>query len=116
MEMLVCSVSDVTFALSFADLADPARVAPTLGELQALAAANLGAARAERSELKVPGMTPNPKAARLRLEGSQPSGPMLQEQAAFFAKGLRIYQATVLGKKVPGEAADTFIAGLRLPA
>lgn len=116
MEMLVCSAGDVTFALSFADLADPGQVGSTLAELQALATSNLGAARADRMESGVRGMTPNPNAARLRLEAIQPNGASLQEQATFFAKGLRVYQATVLGRKVPTEAAETFFAGLRLPS
>jgi hypothetical protein len=116
MEMLVCTAGDVTFALSFADLPDPGQVGATLAELQALATSNLGAARAERVESAVPGMTPNPNAARLRLEAKQANGANLHEQAAFFAKGLRVYQATVLGKKVSTEAADTFFAGLRLPS
>jgi hypothetical protein len=116
MEMLVCSAGDVTFALSFADLSDPGQVGATLSELQALAASNLGAARADRIDLAVPGMTPSPNAARLRLEAMQANGASLQEQATFFAKGLRVYQATVLGKEVPAEAADTFFAGLRLPS
>ncbi len=116
MEMLVCSAGDVTFALSFADLSEPGQVGATLAELQALAASNLGAARADRIDAAVPGMTPSPKAARLRLEAMQANGASLQEQATFFAKGLRVYQATVLGKKVPAEAADTFFAGLRLPS
>lgn len=116
MEMLVCSAGDVTFALSFADLSDPGRVGDTLAELQALTTSNLGAERADRAEWRVPGMTPNPNAARLRLEATQANGASLQEQAAFFAKGLRVYQAAVLGKKVPAEAADTFFAGLRLPS
>jgi hypothetical protein len=116
MEMLVCSVGELTFALSFADLADPGQVGSTLQELQSLAVSNLGAAPADRVELQVPGMTPNPNAARLRLEAVQPDGKTLQEQASFFAKGLRVYQATVLGRKVPGESADAFFAGLRLPS
>ncbi len=116
MEMLVCSAGDMTFALAFADLADPGQVGATLAELQALAVSNLGAARADRIDAAVPGMTPGPNAARLRLEAKQANGASLQEQATFFAKGLRIYQATVLGKKVPAEAADTFFAGLRLPS
>jgi len=115
MEMLVCSAGDVTFALSFADLSDPGKVGATLAELQSLAASNLGAARTDRIDLVVPGMTPSPNASRLRLEAMQSNGASLQEQATFFAKGLRVYQATVLGKKVSAEAADTFFAGLRLP-
>jgi hypothetical protein len=61
-------------------------------------------------------MTPNAYAARLRLDGRGPDGTGLSEQAGFFVKGLRVYQATVLGKTLPAEVADTFFAGLRLPS
>ena len=116
MEMLVCSSGDVTFALSFLDLADPARVGPTLEDLRSIAASNIGAGPRNATPVQVPGMTPNPQASRIRLDGVRPDGVPVQEQAAFFAKGLRVYQATVIGKRVPGDLADTFIAGLRLPA
>ncbi|WP_298835525.1 hypothetical protein [uncultured Piscinibacter sp.] len=116
MEMLVCSVGEVSFALSFADLDDPARVPAALQELRALAVSNLASPGGETLPLQVPGMTPNPMAARIRLDGRRPDGTAMQEQAAFFVKGLRIYQATVLGKRVPIEAADTFLGSLRLPA
>ena len=116
MEMLVCSVGEVSYALSFADLDDPARVSDALQELQGLARSNLASEGSESQPLQVPGMTPNPKAARLRVNGRRPDGAAMQEQAAFFVKGLRVYQATVLGKHVSAEAADTFLGGLRLPA
>ena len=77
--------------------------------------ANLGATRTDLADLQVPGMTPNPQSGRVHLEGRRPDGATLQEQAGFFAKGLRVYQATVLGKKVPLDAADAFFGGLRLP-
>jgi len=116
MEMLVCGVGDVTFALSFVDVDDPSRVSATLEELRGLAITNLGAVRRDSAALQVPGMTPNPMAGRLRLEGVRPDGVAMQEHAAFFVKGLRVYQAIVLGRRVPAELADTFLAGLRLPA
>lgn len=116
MEMLVCSAGGATFGLSFVDVDDPARVSATLDELQRLAAANLATSGRASAPLQVPGMTPNASAVRLRLEGHGPDGTGLSEQAGFFAKGLRVYQATVLGKKLSAEAADTFFAGLRLPA
>jgi hypothetical protein len=114
MVMLVCSAQEMSFAVSFIDLAEPAKISEALAELQALAASNLAAQRSERFPLAVPGMTPNDKAARLRLEGRQPDGTAMEEQAAFFVKGLRVYQATVLGRRVTADAADTFIGGLRL--
>jgi len=116
MEMLVCDAGDAKFALAFFDVAEPGQVSAALSELQALAAGNLGAQSADAQPAVVPGMTPNPKAMRLRIEGRQPDGATVQEQAVFFAKGLRIYQAMVLGRRVSAEAADTFLGGLRLPA
>ncbi len=116
MEMLVCSAGGVNYALAFFDVSEPARVTAALHELQSLAASNLASIRQESRALSVSGMTPNPRAARLVLEGRQPDGAGLEEQAAFFVKGLRIYQATVLGRKVPAESADNFFGGLRLPA
>jgi hypothetical protein len=116
MEMLVCSAGGATFGLSFIDVAEPARVSATLIELQRLAIANIGAGTPGSTPLQVPGMTPNPDALRLRLEGRGPDGTAVSEQAGFFVKGLRVYQATVLGRSWPAEAADTFFAGLRLPA
>ena len=36
-------------------------------------------------------------------------------QLAVFTKGTRVYQATVLGRKLGDEAAETFFAALRTP-
>ena len=116
MEMLVCNAGGLTFGLSFIDVAEPARVSATLDELQRLAVENLAAASRSGAPLQVPGMTPNASAMRLRIEGRAPDGVGLSEQAGFFVKGLRVYQATVLGRTLPAETADTFFAGLRLPA
>lgn len=114
MQMLVCSVGATNFVLVFADLDDPAAVAPALAELRAAALANLGATASRVTSLQVPGMTPNAEAARLEFAGKRPDGQAMQEQAAFFAHGLRVYQASVLGPALPVEQADTFFAGLSL--
>ncbi len=115
-ELLACAADDTQFALSFFDLDDPAKVSAALAELQSLAASNLGATERQARRAKVPGMTPSEEAAQLRLEGRQPDGSTMQEEAVFFAKGLRVYQATVLGRRLRPGAAETFLAGLRLPA
>jgi hypothetical protein len=113
-EMLACSVGDTTFALTFARLSDPAAVATTLGEWRAAALANLGGATATPLPLQLGGATPNAQAAMLVLRGRRPDGSAVLQQAAFFAKGLRVYQASVIGSELPAEATQTFFVGLKV--
>jgi hypothetical protein len=61
-------------------------------------------------------MTPNPQALRLTVDGWWPDGTALREEAAFFSRGLRVYQATVFGAKPAPQATEEFFAGLRFPA
>jgi hypothetical protein len=112
MEMLACSAADTTFALAFIDVADPARLGATLADLRATAAGNLQASP-QNAPLQIKGMTPNEQAARVTFAGRLLDGSAVQEHAAFFTRGLRVYQATVIGAKPPPQAVDTFIAGLK---
>lgn len=116
MQMLACSAGDATFALAFVDVVDPSRVGATLAELRATAASNLQSAPPQSVPLQIRGMTPNEQAARLTISGTLPDGAVVQAQAAFFARGLRVYQATVVGARPSPELADTFIGGLKFPA
>lgn len=113
MELLVCDARGVTFGLAVADMGDPTAVTPAVDELRAAASANMKARAGQGLPLSVPGMTPNPSAGRLRLDGS-PAGKPMQEQAAFFVHGLRVYQATLVGAQLPEALADEFFAGLRV--
>jgi hypothetical protein len=116
MTMLVCTAADASFALTYIDVSEPAGVTAALADLRTLAAANLGAAAAVPGEARVRGMTPNPMAARLDLAGQRPDGVAVQQQTVFFSKGLRVYQASVVGTRLSDEAVDTFFAGLKLPS
>lgn len=116
MEMLVCSASGVTFAVSFLDVADPAQVAAVLAELRAAALRNIGGQQLESQPVQVGGMTPNPQSVRVSMTGRLPDGAAVQEQAAFFVKGLRVYQAHAIGATVGPEVAAVFFAGLKLPS
>ena len=115
LEMLVCSAGDATFAVAFATLSDPSAVAATLGEWRAAALANLGGATATASPLQLGGATPNAQAALLLMRGRRPDGSAVVQRAAFFAKGLRVYQASVIGSELPAEATEIFFAGLKVP-
>ena len=113
MSMYACAAGDVTYAIAFADMADPAAVTPALAELARSASANLRASdTAASSALVVPGMTPNPQAAQWRIDGRLPDGRQMQEQLALFAHGTRVHQATMVGARIDAEARDTFFSGL----
>lgn len=116
MEMLVCSAAGATFALSFLDMTDPAAVTAAVSELRATALANIAGTQLASVPMPVSGMTANPQAARLSMTGRLPDGTATQEQAAFFVKGLRVFQASVIGAKLVPEMTDTFFAGLKLPS
>ncbi len=116
MEMLVCKAAGATFAVSFLDLTDPGTVTPALAELRTAARANINGVEGEIKPAKVNGMTANSQSARLSMTGRLPDGIAVQEQAAFFVKGLRVYQASVIGPALLPEMTETFFSGLKLPS
>jgi hypothetical protein len=115
MEMLACHADGATFAIAFVDVTDPARVGTVLADLRATAVANLQGTAPEVQPLQVKGMTPNPQAARISVAGALPDGAPVQAHAAFFTRGLRIYQATVIGAKPTAFVVDAFVSGLNFP-
>jgi hypothetical protein len=114
MELHACTAGGITWAIAFADVEDPAHVGPVLEELRRAAADNLSAAPAQELPLKVEGATPNPASQRVQFQGRLPDGRAVVEQAAVFAKGLRVFQAVAVGEKLDAEAADGFFGSLRL--
>lgn len=113
--LAACRADGRTWALAWADLGDPGRVAAALDELRASAAANIGAAGGpvRALPLAVPGATPNPASRREELRGRLPDGEPVIEQVAVFTRGTRVFQLTALGPSLPPEAADTFFASWR---
>jgi len=109
-----CTAGGATFALAFADVGDPARVAPALTELEAVTRRNLNAGAPERLPLKLEGATPNAQSQRTAFSGRMPDGRAVVGQTAVFTKGTRVYQATMLGERADAEASDTFFGNLRL--
>lgn len=116
MEMLVCPAGDATYALSFADVAGPAEVSAVLAALREAALRNVQASQPEIMPAIISGMTPNAEAVRLSAVGKLPDGSPVQAHAVFFAKGLRVYQGTVIGNKLVAEANEIFLAGFKFPA
>jgi hypothetical protein len=109
MGLAVCEAAGQRFSVSWADVAEPAQVAPALQQMREALAAKLAARPSAAQALQVPGMTPNPQAQQQVLEGGAQGA-----RVAVFARGLRVYQATLLGAQAEAGAWDTFSVGLRL--
>lgn len=114
MRLQSCAAAGSTYAISHFELADPARIAPALEALQTAMAANLDDAAPRRRAWNQRGANAQPEPAHLAVRGKLGDGTAALAQAVFFAKGRRLYQASVVGAKLDDAALDTFFAGLRL--
>jgi len=113
-----CTAGGATFSLAVGDGAEPAQVTPLLAALRNQLLANVAASEATERDLPaIAGATPNPESALLRIVGRRADGRRVVAHAAFFVKGLRLYQATVLADDDPqgSETLATFFASIRLP-
>ncbi|MEO8922537.1 MAG: hypothetical protein ABI330_06875 [Caldimonas sp.] len=113
MQMHSCDAAGTVFSLSFVDVTEPSRVTPALTALRAAAVGNVGGTATERP-LAVPGATPNPLSALVRIEGHLPDGRRVVEHAGFFVRGLRLYQATALGGSLSVDALETFFGSIKV--
>jgi hypothetical protein len=112
-----CRAAGATFSLAAADGAEPAQVTPLLGTLRSQVLANLGGVATEEPLPAIVGATPNAQSALLRIDGRRADGRRVVAYAAFFVKGLRLYQAMVLDADAAAgnEALETFFSSIRLP-
>lgn len=116
MTLYACAAGGATYAVGFAEIGQPQSVERALGELSASAARNIGAvAPSAQLPLRVVGMTPNPRAGRQILVGQLGDGLRVVEQVAVFARGTRVFQATMVGARLDAEAVEAFFGALRLP-
>ena len=116
MVLAACRAGDATWALAFADVADPARVTASLASLRSASVANLGAPAQSLGPMNVPGMTPNPQAERVRVQGKLPDGAVVTLESGFFVRGTWVFQATVMGVQPNREAVASFFESLKLPS
>ncbi len=115
MRLSSCKADGMTFAISHAALRDPTDAPSALGELRVAAASNVGMAEAPAlADFVVPGASLTPGSGRIRAVGRLPGGEAATVVALFFARGPRVFQATVFGEPVASEAVETFFGELKV--
>ncbi|HET9646157.1 MAG TPA: hypothetical protein VFP68_23015 [Burkholderiaceae bacterium] len=115
MTVVACRAGGAMYALAFLDAGDPSKVGVALSALGDAAAANLDASSIQPLSVNVSGMTPHSQAHGVTLVGRLPDGRPVHERLALFAKGTRVFQATMLGERLDAEALDTFFNSLHVP-
>ncbi len=116
MHLASCSAGGAIYALSHAELVDPAHITAALQALRSAAALNIGGQATVLSPMQVSGMTPHRLAEHLAIEGRRADGGALREEIGVFTRGRRVFQATVIGDVLDPQATETFFAGLKLPS
>jgi hypothetical protein len=114
MEMHGCAAEGSTYAVGVIALDDVRDVAAVLYTLKAAAAQNLQTTVTAGEGFAVPGMTPNPQSGRWALKGRRPDGSAVVEHLLVFARGTRVYQASVLGGDPAPEVVLQFLSGIRV--
>ncbi len=116
MSLSSCSADGRTFALSHVDVADIGQVTPVLQALQQALTDKLQStgSPARREPASVAGATPHALALQLLVEGHRPDGRALRADSVFFCRGLRVFQATMIGERPDAQALDTFFSSLKL--
>jgi hypothetical protein len=104
-----CKAAGLSFALAWAELADPAQITPALLQMRLSVASKLGATAAAPQPMQLPGMTPNSQAQWQSL-----MAPSQQAKVAVFSRGLLVYQLVMMGPKRDDAAWETFVSSIRL--
>jgi hypothetical protein len=104
-----CKAAGLSFALAWAELADPAQITPALMQMRLSVASKLGATAAAPQAMQLPGMTPNSQAQWQSL-----IAPSQQAKVAVFSRGLLVYQLVMMGPKRDDAAWENFVASIRL--
>jgi hypothetical protein len=110
MTMHACKAGSGLYAAGWLDAPDPASVGDTMSHLLSAAVANTNADAASLQEkpFNLAGATPSPHMRRRQWKGTMPDGVPVAQETVVFAKGLRVYQATVM---IAGTRVDATQAG-----
>jgi hypothetical protein len=108
-----CDTGGATFAVLSADIGDAGRAAEVLEQWNRATLANLRAAGSRSQPFVPPGALPLPTSVRVTAQGQRADGSVVRSEAAYFARGARVYQAVVYAVEPRAEWVQPFFEGLR---
>jgi hypothetical protein len=113
LQMRSCDAGGLTFAVAWADVGEPARVAPALAGWRRATLLALRAAddTAPPAPARVVGAS---EALGLQAEGRDPRGEPVRVRAVHAARGTLLVQAAIYGRAIDERVAETFFDGLQL--
>jgi hypothetical protein len=108
-----CEAGGAAFAVLYADMGQMGDLASALAQWKgASLAATHSKAQSEQPYLPA-GALGLAQSALVRAQGQRPDGSTVQSQAAYFARGTRVFQAVVYAERLDPKMTEPFFAGLR---
>jgi len=113
LEVLGCDAGGATFALLQADLGDGARTDEVLEQWNRATLANMQGKATAARPFTLAGATPLAGAQRVSAQGKRRDGSAVRSEAAYFARGGRVFQAVVYAADPRPEWVQPFFDGLQ---
>ena len=112
LQVLGCDAGGATFAILTGDVVDPLRSAEVLEQWRRATLANMRGDAAQAQAFLPAGAMALAPSLRVTAAGQRADGSPVQSQAAYFARGSRVFQAVIYADRVTPEVAETFFLSL----
>jgi hypothetical protein len=113
LEVLGCDTAGATFAVFTADIGDPGRSGEALAQWKTATLSNMRGATPRESPFLPPGALGLPQSVQVASAGQRADGSKVESQAAYFARGSRVFQAVIYAERLKPEVAEPFFSGLK---
>lgn len=110
---LGCEAGGAAFAVLYGDIEQPGELAAALAQWKKASLAASKSRIDSEQNYQPAGALPLPGSAMVRAQGQHADGSAVQSQAAYFARGTRVFQAVVYAPKLKAEMTESFFAELR---
>jgi len=112
MFLLACDASGATYGVSTIEVGDPRRVDAVLLALRLGAGRAIGDTGSVPEAFRLRGATPYPASQTVRLVGRRQDGRAVEEEIFVFARGTRVFQASVIATALAQAQTAPFREGL----